>query len=42
MGLQVRQFGGFDHRLATEKFAIPAHWAVTTGIALGLHRRSAR
>lgn len=36
MGLQVRQFGGFDHRAATEKFAIPAHWAVTTGIALGL------
>ncbi len=36
MGLQVRQFGGFDHRAATEVFAVPPHWAVTTGIALGL------
>ena len=36
MGLQVRQFGGFDHQAATERFAVPAHWAVTTGIALGL------
>lgn len=36
MGLQVRQFGGFDHRAATDRFAVPPHWAVTTGIALGL------
>ncbi|NUQ31941.1 MAG: nitroreductase family protein [Dermatophilaceae bacterium] len=36
MGLQVRQFGGFDHRAAAEVFAVPPHWAVTTGIALGL------
>ncbi|GAA2162116.1 nitroreductase [Humibacillus xanthopallidus] len=36
MGLQVRQFGGFDHRAAAERFDVPAHWAVTTGIALGL------
>ena len=36
MGLQVRQFGGFDHRAAAERFAVPPHWAVTTGIALGL------
>ncbi|MEO7129808.1 MAG: nitroreductase family protein [Dermatophilaceae bacterium] len=36
MGLQVRQFGGFDHAAATDAFAIPAHWAVTTGVALGL------
>ena len=36
MGLQVRQFGGFDHRAAAEAFAVPPHWAVTTGIALGL------
>jgi nitroreductase len=36
MGLQVRQFGGFDHRAATERFAVPPHWVVTTGIALGL------
>jgi len=39
MGLQVRQFGGFDHRAATEAFAVPRHWAVTTGIALGLPAR---
>ena len=36
MGLQVRQFGGFDHRAAAERFDVPPHWAVTTGIALGL------
>lgn len=36
MGLQVRQFGGFDHEAATERFRVPPHWAVTTGIALGL------
>jgi nitroreductase len=36
MGLQVRQFGGFDHAAATARFHVPAHWAVTTGIALGL------
>jgi nitroreductase len=36
MGLQVRQFGGFDHRAAAERFGVPPHWAVTTGIALGL------
>ena len=35
MGLQVRQFGGFNHRAAAERFAVPPHWAVTTGIALG-------
>ena len=33
MGLQVRQFGGFDHRAAAERFGVPPHWAVTTGIA---------
>lgn len=36
MGLQVRQFGGFDHAAANEVFGVPAHWAATTGIALGL------
>jgi nitroreductase len=36
MGLQVRQFGGFDHRAANEVFGVPPHWAATTGIALGL------
>ena len=36
MGLQVRQFGGFNHAGAAARFAVPAHWAVTTGVALGL------
>src|SRR6476646_6550823 len=41
MGLQVRQFGGFDHRAATDAFAVPPHRALTatsrcrTGCALG-------
>ncbi|WP_347354081.1 nitroreductase family protein [Intrasporangium sp.] len=35
MGLQVRQFGGFDHRAANDAFAVPAHWTATTGVALG-------
>ena len=39
MGLQVRQFGGFDHAAATKRFKVPPHWAVTTGIALGLPAR---
>jgi nitroreductase len=36
MGLQVRQFGGFDHARAAATFSVPAHWSVTTGVALGL------
>ena len=36
MGLQVRQFGGFDHPAANAAFHVPPHWAATTGIALGL------
>jgi nitroreductase len=36
MGLQVRQFGGFDHAAAAQRFHVPPHWAVTTGLALGL------
>ncbi len=39
MGLQVRQFGGFDHAAATRRFHVPPHWQVTTGLALGLQAR---
>ncbi len=35
MGLHVHQFAGFDHAAAQEAFGIPAHWAVTTGVAIG-------
>lgn len=35
MGLHVHQFAGFDHDAATEAFAVPSHWRVTTGIAIG-------
>lgn len=33
--LHVHQFAGFDHDRAAEVFAVPAHWRVTTGIAVG-------
>lgn len=35
MGLHVHQFAGFDHDRAAEVFGVPAHWRVTTGIAIG-------
>ncbi|MEO6955984.1 MAG: nitroreductase family protein [Antricoccus sp.] len=35
MGLGVHQFAGFDHEKLTELFEVPAHWSVTTGIAIG-------
>lgn len=35
MGLHVHQFAGFDHDAATAAFAVPSHWKVTTGIAIG-------
>lgn len=35
MDLHVHQFAGFDHDRATEVFAVPSHWRVTTGIAIG-------
>lgn len=36
LGLHTHQFAGFDHDAAAEAFEVPAHWAVTTGIAIGL------
>jgi len=35
LGLHAHQFAGFDHAAAQDRFAIPAHWAATTGIAIG-------
>lgn len=35
MGLHVHQFAGFDHEAAAEVFAVPSHWQVTTGVAIG-------
>lgn len=37
MGLSVHQFAGFDHEAAAAAFAVPPHWQVTTGIAIGRH-----
>ncbi|MDQ8043241.1 MAG: nitroreductase family protein [Patulibacter sp.] len=35
MGLHTHQFAGFDHEAVAEHFAVPPHWRVTTGIAIG-------
>lgn len=35
LGLHVHQFAGFDHDRTKELFAVPDHWEVTTGIAVG-------
>ncbi len=35
LGLHAHQFAGFDHDATKEAFAVPDHWAVTTGIAVG-------
>lgn len=35
LGLHVHQFAGFDHDRTKELFAVPDHWEVTTGIAIG-------
>jgi nitroreductase len=35
MGLAVHQFAGFDHDRVAQRFAVPDHWRVTTGIAVG-------
>lgn len=35
LGLHVHQFAGFDHDAAKAAFAVPDHWEVTTGIAVG-------
>jgi len=36
MGLHVHQFSGFDRPGAAERFGVPEHWEVTSGIAVGL------
>jgi nitroreductase len=33
--LSVHQFAGFDHDALTAAFEVPAHWKVTTGVAIG-------
>jgi len=35
LGLHVHQFAGFDHDAVAAAFAVPSHWRVTTGIAVG-------
>jgi nitroreductase len=35
MGLHTHQFAGFDHDGVAERFAVPAHWKVTTGMTVG-------
>lgn len=35
LGLHVHQFAGFDHDAVAGAFAVPSHWRVTTGIAIG-------
>lgn len=35
MALYVHQFAGFDHDRVASVFDVPAHWQVTTGIAVG-------
>ncbi|MBJ7473228.1 MAG: nitroreductase family protein [Solirubrobacteraceae bacterium] len=36
LGLHVHQFAGFDHDAVQQRFGVPEHWAVTTGIAVGV------
>lgn len=36
LGLHVHQFAGFDAAAVQERFAVPGHWQVTTGIAVGV------
>ena len=35
MGLAVHQIAGFDHDRLAGSFAVPPHWQVTTGVAIG-------
>jgi len=35
LGLEAHQFAGFDHAAVTREFAIPDHFKVLTGIAIG-------
>ena len=37
LGLTAHQFAGFDHQSVTEEFGVPAHWQITTAIAIGVH-----
>src|SRR5437870_3823158 len=37
LGLGVHQFAGFDHVAVTREFAIPEHYKVLTGMAIGKH-----
>jgi nitroreductase len=36
IGLHAHQFAGFDHDATAATFAVPEHWTVKTGIAIGL------
>jgi nitroreductase len=36
LGMSCHQFAAFDHAALADAAEIPAHWAVTTGIAVGL------
>lgn len=36
LGLHAHQFAGFDREAVQAEFGVPAHWEVTTGIAVGL------
>lgn len=36
LGLAVHQFAGFSHDGVAEAAAVPRHWRVTTGLAVGL------
>jgi nitroreductase len=35
LGLHAHQFAGFDQAGVAERFGVPAHWKVMTGIAVG-------
>ena len=35
MGMHTRQFAAFDHEGMARRFALPGHWEVATGIAVG-------
>lgn len=35
IGLHTHQFAGFDHAAVADAFAVPSHWEVMTGIAVG-------
>ncbi|GAB2868668.1 nitroreductase family protein [Nocardioides pacificus] len=37
MGLHAHQFAGFDHDLLAERLEVPAHFTVTTCVAVGRH-----